>query len=111
MTTADGTYQSGSTNPSVNPRKSGLGTAWVTLLLSAVVLVVLLFFILQNMNDIAVKFMNWTWTLPAGIALLLAAVAGGLVMSLLAGFRVLQLRRINKAFERAGYKYTAKHGR
>src|SRR5690348_10100089 len=52
------------------------GGWWVTLVAAAVVLLLLLIFVLQNGSKVAVSFLGARATLPLGIALLLAAIAG-----------------------------------
>jgi putative membrane protein len=71
-------------------RTSGL---WVGLILSAVVLIFLLIFILQNSNPVQIAFLGWTGALPTGVALLLAAIAGVLLVAIPGSVRILQLRR------------------
>jgi uncharacterized integral membrane protein len=71
-------------------RTSGL---WTGLILSAVVLVVLLVFILQNLDPVTVNFLGLSGSLPVGVALLLAAIAGLLLVAIPGGVRMLQLRK------------------
>ena len=70
------------------------GGLWVGLILSAVVLVVLLVFILQNLDPVRIQFLGLVGQLPTGVALLLAAVAGLLLVAIPGGLRILQLRRL-----------------
>ena len=69
------------------------GGLWTGLILSAIVLIFLLIFILQNLNVVAISFLGFTFSLPIGVALLLAAVAGLLLVAIPGGLRILQLRR------------------
>lgn len=69
------------------------GGLWTGLVLSAVVLLFLLIFILQNDAEVRITFLGATGTLPAGVALLLAAIAGLLLVAIPGGLRILQLRR------------------
>ncbi|WP_252436026.1 LapA family protein [Pseudonocardia humida] len=71
-------------------RTSGL---WTGLILSAIVLVLLLIFILQNSAPVQITFLGLSGTLPTGVALLFAAVAGLLLVAIPGGLRILQLRR------------------
>jgi uncharacterized integral membrane protein len=75
------------------------GGLWTGLILSAIVLIFLLVFILQNPNLVPISFLWFTFELPIGVALLLAAVAGLLLVAIPGGLRILQLRR---AARRAG---------
>ena len=76
--------------PSAPGRMSGL---WVGLILSAVVLVFLLVFILQNSAPVHITFLGWAGALPTGVALLFAAIAGVLLVAIPGSVRILQLRR------------------
>lgn len=79
-----------------------IGGVWVVLTLSAVVLVFLLVFIVQNNVDVPIKFLGAEGTLPAGVALLFAAALGILLAAIPGYARILQLRR-------ALHKQNAKH--
>lgn len=72
------------------------GGWWTGLVLSAVVLLFLLIFVLQNNAPMQVNFLVWSGMLPAGVALLLSAVAGLLLVAIPGGLRILQLRRAAK---------------
>ncbi len=66
---------------------------WVGIVVSAVVLIVLLTFIVQNGRPVVIYFLGWDATLPTGVALLGAAVAGILVVAIPGASRMAQLRR------------------
>ncbi|MGH3587549.1 MAG: lipopolysaccharide assembly protein LapA domain-containing protein, partial [Pseudonocardia sp.] len=72
---------------------SRTGILWAGLTLSAIVLLLLLIFILQNGAPVQITFLGASGTLPTGIALLLAAIAGLLLVAIPGGLRILQLRR------------------
>lgn len=76
------------------PDSSGgkLGSAWIGLVLGALVTILLLIFIAQNTASTDVSYFGWQFTLPLGVLVLFAAIAGALIMALFAGFRILQLR-------------------
>ena len=59
-------------------------------------LIVLLIFITQNTGSATLAFFGWRWTLPLGVAILLAAVGGGLITVLVGTARIYQLRRAAK---------------
>lgn len=96
--TAGGTSDVTGTGTSTRSRISGL---WVGLILSAVVLVFLLVFILQNSDPVQINFLGWAGALPTGVALLFAAVAGVLLVAIPGSVRILQLRRAASG-DRAG---------
>ncbi len=58
----------------------------------ALVLVLLLVFILQNTRSIKVSYFTLAGSMPLGIALLLAAIAGLLLAGGIASLRIWQLR-------------------
>jgi uncharacterized integral membrane protein len=66
---------------------------WVAVLASIVVLIVLLVFILQNLTGATIHFMGTAGTLPLGVALLFAAIAGAILVALVGAARIMQLRR------------------
>ena len=74
-------------------RRSRTGVLWAGLILSALVLLFLLVFILQNDNSVQISFFALDGVLPLGVALLLAAIAGVLLVAIPGSMRILQLRR------------------
>ena len=69
------------------------GGLWTGLILSAIVLIFLLVFILQNQISVTIRFLGFAGSVPVGVALLLAAIAGLLLVAIPGGMRILQLRR------------------
>jgi uncharacterized integral membrane protein len=69
---------------------------WSALITGFVVLIVLLVFILQNTDSTTIHFFGWEWNLPVGVAILLAAVCGGLLTVAVGTARIVQLRRAAK---------------
>ena len=65
---------------------------WAALIVGFLVLIVLLIFISQNTDPDTFHFLSWNWTLPLGVALLLATVGGGLLAVLVGAARIVQLR-------------------
>ncbi len=72
------------------------GALWTSLIAGFLILIVLLIFIAQNTASTAFAFFGWRWTLPLGVAILLAAVLGGLITVGAGTARILQLRRAAK---------------
>ena len=75
--------------PFTHTRTSGY---WTAIVVGLLVLVVLLIFILENGQSAKVSFFGAHTHLPEGVALLLAAVIGGLVVVFAGAARILQLR-------------------
>ena len=69
---------------------------WSSLIVGFLVLIVLLIFIAQNTSSGTFHFLGWSWSLPLGVALLAAAVLGGLITFLIGAARIVQLRRAAK---------------
>ena len=67
---------------------------WVGVTIFAIVLLFLLIFILQNLAAANVAFLGATVSLPIGVALLLAAICGVLLVAIPGYLRILQLRRV-----------------
>ena len=75
-------------------RRTRTGGLWVAVTGAAVVLLLLLIFILQNGQQVEVSFFGADGHLPLGVAMLLSAVAGALLVALLGAARIVQLRMV-----------------
>ncbi len=69
---------------------------WSALIVGFVILILLLVFIMQNTDDTTIHLFAWEWNLPVGVAILLAAVCGGLLTVAAGTARIIQLRRAAK---------------
>jgi uncharacterized integral membrane protein len=69
------------------------GALWSALIGGFLILILLLIFIAQNTADTPFAFFGWHWSLPLGVAILLAAVGGGLLTVAVGTARIVQLRR------------------
>jgi uncharacterized integral membrane protein len=78
------------------------GALWSALAVGFLILVLLLVFIVQNGDSTTIHMFGWAWQLPVGVALLLAAIAGGLLTFLAGSVRIIQLRRAAKKNLKAG---------
>ena len=91
---------SASEAPSAAPRnleKTRAASTYVFLVVGAIVTLALLIFIVQNLNNrTEVGFLNLSYTLPVGINMLFAALAGAIVPGVVGAVRILQLRRAYK---------------
>jgi uncharacterized integral membrane protein len=72
------------------------GALWSALIVGFLILIVLLIFIAQNTESATFHFLGWDWSLPLGVAILAAAVLGGLITVLAGAARIVQLRRTAK---------------
>ncbi len=82
-------------------RTSGI---WVAVGFFAVILLLLLIFILQNGADVSVSYLGMHGHLPLGVALLLAAVSGVLLVVLAGAARISQLRATARRHRRVDAK-------
>lgn len=77
---------------------------WTALILGAIILVLLLIFVIQNNVTTSFEYLGTQFELPLGVAMLLAAIAGALVMGLVGSVRIIQLswgiRKLRKAQEK-----------
>lgn len=85
-------------DPSMPARRSSplftrVSAAWVAIGASLLLLVLMIIFILQNSARINVHYVGLTFSLPLGMALVIAAVGGGVVVAIAGSARIAQLRR------------------
>lgn len=74
--------------------KSGrISGVWVAVIVAMIVLVLLLIFILQNLDTVNVHFFGMDGSMPLAVAMLFSVIAGGALVALIGGARILQLRR------------------
>jgi uncharacterized integral membrane protein len=91
-------------------RKKGIrhtraGATWTGLVIGIIVLVLLLVFILQNLDSATLELFAWEFTLPLGVSLLLASIAGAVIMALAGGIRIIQIRRAANRQQRLNTNY------
>lgn len=66
---------------------------WVATLVAMLVVVLVLVFVLQNLAVTTVYFLGISGSVPVGLAMLFAALAGAFLIALPGTARILQLRR------------------
>ena len=76
----------------VAPITTRAAAAWFATAVALVLLVLLIILILQNQNVVKVNYLGFTGSIPLGTALLIAAVAGGAVVTIVGVIRLTQLR-------------------
>ncbi len=82
--------------PEEKARRTRLSGLWVASIGFAVVLLVLLVFILQNGSRVQISFFGAHGHLALGVALLLSAVLGMLLVIIPGAARIIQLRLTNR---------------
>jgi uncharacterized integral membrane protein len=75
------------------PRVTRAGVVWAAVVASLVLLILLIIFILQNQEQVAVRYFALEGFVPLGMALFIASVSGGVLVAMAGGARILQLRR------------------
>lgn len=75
-------------------RRTRLSGAWTAIVLGLLALIVILVFILQNLQKVEVSFLFFSGRLPLAVALLFAMILGALIVVLFGAARILQLRMV-----------------
>ena len=75
------------------PRVTRAGVVWAAVVAALVVLILLIIFILQNQDQVVVRYLGLEGMVPLGMALFIASVTGGVLVAMAGGARILQLRR------------------
>ena len=75
-----------------SPRLTRASAIWVATGTALLLLILLIIFMLQNSTKVRVHFLGLTGTIPLGMALLIAAVGGGVLVAIAGIARVAQLR-------------------
>ena len=74
-------------------RRTRISGTWVAVIVAALVLILLLVFVLQNLTTVTVNLLGFSWSIPLGVAMLFAAIAGMILVAMIGTARILQLRR------------------
>ena len=80
---------------------SRIGTARTALIAGALVLIVVLIFIIENAHAVTITFFGAHLRISLAVALLLAAIAGALIMAAAGTARITQLRMAMRRNRRA----------
>ncbi|HEY7016772.1 MAG TPA: lipopolysaccharide assembly protein LapA domain-containing protein [Streptosporangiaceae bacterium] len=78
--------------PARGVKRTRAGGVWVAVALFALVLILLLIFILENTQRVDISYFGVHGHSTLGIAILLAAVLGALLVAIPATWRIVQLR-------------------
>ena len=93
--------QAASAAPPPSRRGSRIATARTALIAGALVLIVVLVFIIENAHAVTITFFGAHGRVSLAVALLLAAIAGALVMAAAGTARITQLRMTMRRNRRA----------
>jgi uncharacterized integral membrane protein len=88
--------------PYPGEQQTRLSGAWTALVIGIVILVVILVFILQNLQSVEVHFLFMQGQLPLAVALLFAMILGAVVVLAFGAGRILQLRLVARRSRHKG---------
>ena len=84
--------------PAQSPKSGRMHTRisgmWTSLIAGFVALIIVMIFIIQNAHAVNISFLGAHLSLPLAVALLLAAIAGALIMAAAGTARITQLRQV-----------------
>ena len=89
---APGTGPAVPPRPAPRQRVTRAGVVWAAVVAALVLLILLIIFILQNQDQVAVRYLGLEGSVPLGMALFIASVTGGVLVAVAGGARILQLR-------------------
>jgi uncharacterized integral membrane protein len=81
-------------------RRTRLSGAWTALVVGVIALIVILVFILQNLQSVELSFIAFHGRLPLAVALLFAVILGAIIVLTLGGARIRQLRMVARRARR-----------
>ena len=90
--------------PYLGERHTRLSGAWTALVIGMVALVLILVFILQNVQSVELSFLVFHGHLPLAVALLFAVILGSIIVLAFGGARITQLRMVARRARRQGVK-------
>jgi lipopolysaccharide assembly protein A len=79
--------------PRHRPLHTRISSAYTTLIAGIAILIVVLIFVIQNAHAVTISFLGAHLQLSLAVALLLAAIAGALIMAAAGTARITQLRQ------------------
>jgi uncharacterized integral membrane protein len=83
-------------------RRTKFSGLWVGITVAAIVLLALLVFIIENSQTVDIGFFGAHWHASLGVAMLLAAICGILLVAIPGYGRIIQLRRVLRKAARPG---------
>lgn len=79
-----------------------LSGAWTAVVIGLLALVLILVFILQNLQSVELSFLVFKGHLPLAVALLFAVILGATIVLAFGAARITQLRMVTRASRRRG---------
>jgi uncharacterized integral membrane protein len=84
-----------------------LSGAWTAVVIGLLALLLILVFILQNLQNVELSFLVFHGHLPLAVALLFAVILGATIVLAFGAARIMQLRMVARASRRRGVKTSA----
>ncbi|WP_435061488.1 lipopolysaccharide assembly protein LapA domain-containing protein [Amycolatopsis thermoflava] len=85
----------------VKIKRTRVSGTWVAIIVALIILVFLLIFILQNLDSTTVAFLGMEGSMPLAVAMLFSAIAGAVLVALVGGARIFQLRKATRKANKA----------
>ena len=85
-------------------RRTRLSGAWTALVIGILALVLILVFVLQNLQSVELSFLVFHGHLPLAIALLFAVILGAIIVLAFGAARITQLRMVARTARRQNAK-------
>jgi uncharacterized integral membrane protein len=80
--------------PQRTVERTRAGALWTAAAIGVIALIVILIFVVQNSGKVTIHFLAMDGSMPLGVALLVSALLGALLMLAIGTIRILQLRRL-----------------
>jgi uncharacterized integral membrane protein len=90
--------------PYPGERRTRLSGAWTALAIGILAFVLILVFIMQNLQSIELSFLVFHGRLPLAVALLFAVILGAVIVLAFGAARIAQLRLVARRARRQGAK-------
>lgn len=79
-----------------------ISASWTAVVAAVVILIVLVIFIAENTQQSTVNFVGFHGHAPTAVVLLIAAIAGAVIVIIVGAARILQLRKVARHSESQG---------
>jgi len=86
-----------------HPTPTRVSASWTAVVVGVVILILLIIFVAENTQSASINYLGVHGHAPTAVVLLIAAVAGAVIVMTVAASRILQLRRQAKRAERADH--------
>lgn len=84
-----------------------ISASWTAVVAAVVMLIVLVIFIAENTQRSTVNFVGFHGHAPTAVVLLIAAIAGSVIVIIVGAARILQLRKVARHSETRGHVGTS----